>query len=237
MLATPKTAPNSPWYRPRSRGGDDVADDRLGADDQAAAAESLDGAEHDELGHGLAESGEDRSDQEDDDRGLEEHLPAVLVAELAPQRCRDGRGEQVGGDDPREMGPPLRSPTIVGSAVETIVWSRAASSMPEHQRADDETAALHGERGDPVEDFLGRDERLGHEMSIAFCGYRLIEHRTGGRSRRAGRSAKADISRGYRGARRDQRAGTLQEGGSGRPPVLLPECARTRELPCRSSST
>ena len=55
---------------------------------------------------------------------------------------------------------------------------------PEHQRADDETAALHGERGVPVEDFLGRDERLGHEMSIAFCGCRLLEHRTSGRSRR-----------------------------------------------------
>ena len=26
--------------------------------------------------------------------------------------------------------PPLRSPTIVGSAVDTIVWSSAASSMP-----------------------------------------------------------------------------------------------------------
>ena len=34
--------------------------------------------------------------------------------------------------------PPPRSPTIVGSAVETIVWSSAASSMPEHDRAEDE---------------------------------------------------------------------------------------------------
>ena len=65
---------------------DDVADDGLRADHQAAGAQPLHGAERDELDHGRAEAGQDRADQEDDDRGLEEDLPAVLVAQLAPER-------------------------------------------------------------------------------------------------------------------------------------------------------
>ena len=57
-------------------------------------------------------------------------LAADHVAELPVDRRRDGRGEQVRGDDPGEVVEPRRSPTIVGSAVETIVWSSAARNMP-----------------------------------------------------------------------------------------------------------
>src|SRR5262249_12493660 len=78
----------------------DVPDDRLGADHEAAAAQALNGAEGDQLDHGLTEPGQHGADQEDHDRGLEEELPAVLVAKLAPQRRGHGGGEQVGGDDP-----------------------------------------------------------------------------------------------------------------------------------------
>ena len=46
--------------------------------------------------------------------------------------------------------PPLRSPTIVGSAVDTIVWSSAASSMPQHERADDEQDAPAAEPRQPA---------------------------------------------------------------------------------------
>ena len=67
-------------------GRDDVADDRLGADHQSAAAKPLDGPEGDQLDHRMAEPGQDRADQEDDDGGLEEHLSSVLVAQLSPQR-------------------------------------------------------------------------------------------------------------------------------------------------------
>ena len=38
-----------------------------------------------------------------DDRGLEDALAAVEVADLAVQRGRRGRGQQVRGDDPREV--------------------------------------------------------------------------------------------------------------------------------------
>ena len=119
-------------------GRDDVADDRLGADHQPAAAEALDGAEGDQLDHGVAEPRQDRADQEDHDGGLEEDLPAVLVAELAPQRRRHRRGEQVGGDDPgdvrraREVGDDRRQRGRDDRLVER------RQQHPEHQRADDD---------------------------------------------------------------------------------------------------
>jgi hypothetical protein len=44
-----------------------------------------------------------RADEEDDQRRLEHELPAVDVAEFPGDRRRDRRGEQVGGDDPRQL--------------------------------------------------------------------------------------------------------------------------------------
>ena len=61
---------------------------------------------------------------------LEDALAAEQVAELPGQDGRDRLREQVGGNDPRQVTGPAESPTIVGSAVATIVWSRAASSIP-----------------------------------------------------------------------------------------------------------
>lgn len=84
-------------------GRDDVADDRHRQHHEAAAAQSLDRPEGDQLGHVLSQSAQRRTDQEDDDRGLEQALPAVLVAQFAPQRGGGGRREQVGGDDPAQM--------------------------------------------------------------------------------------------------------------------------------------
>lgn len=63
-------------------GRDDVAHDRHRQHDQPAAAQALERAEADELGHVLGDATEDRADQEDDDGVLEELLAAVLVAEL-----------------------------------------------------------------------------------------------------------------------------------------------------------
>ncbi len=84
-------------------GRDDVGDDRLRAHHEAAGAGALDGAEGDQLHHRLAQAGQHRADQEDDDRGQEDGLAPVHVAELAVDRRRARRGEQVRGDDPGEV--------------------------------------------------------------------------------------------------------------------------------------
>src|SRR6266852_1004885 len=68
-----------------------VADDGLGQHEQAAAADALDRAERDQLGHAAGKTGQRRADEEDDDRGDEQVLPAVLVAQLAPD-LGGGRG-------------------------------------------------------------------------------------------------------------------------------------------------
>ena len=80
---------------------DDVADDRLRADHQAAGADPLQRPEADQLIHRLARPGEDRADEEDHDRRQEERLSPYRVTELAVQRRRDRRGQQVRGDHPR----------------------------------------------------------------------------------------------------------------------------------------
>src|SRR5690348_11143365 len=64
--------------------GHDVADDRLGQDDEAAATDALDGAEGDEHAHVPRLAAEHGADQEDHNRGEKQHLSAVLVAELPP---------------------------------------------------------------------------------------------------------------------------------------------------------
>ena len=142
-------------------GRDDVSDDRLGAHHQATAPETLNGPERDQLGQVLAEPGERRAAQEDDDRRLEEELAPVLVTELAPQRRRDGRGEQIGDDDPRQV----RRAMEVGDdrwqcgRDDRLIQSR--QEHPEQQRADDDqhTAVAEHGRGE-LRRWFGR--RLGH---------------------------------------------------------------------------
>ncbi|GAB2888487.1 hypothetical protein GCM10027074_65990 [Streptomyces deserti] len=81
-------------------GRHDVRDDRLDADQEPARADALQGAEGDQLVHGLRPAGECGAGDEDDDRELEDALAAEQVAELAVDRQSDGGGEQVGGDRP-----------------------------------------------------------------------------------------------------------------------------------------
>lgn len=78
-------------------------DDRLRADHQSAAAESLQRAEADELAHVLGQSRQDGAREEEHDRQQEDALAAVEVAELSPDRRGRGRRQQVGGDHPGEM--------------------------------------------------------------------------------------------------------------------------------------
>ena len=72
MVAMPNTAPNTPWYRPRSRGGTMIGDDRDRGDDQPAAADSLKrrGTEY-ELHHVWANPHSAEPDEENDDRDLQ----------------------------------------------------------------------------------------------------------------------------------------------------------------------
>ncbi|WBB65906.1 hypothetical protein [Micromonospora sp. WMMD812] len=78
-------------------------DEREGADHEAAGAETLHGAETDELGHVLGRSGQPGPEQEQDDRRQVCPLAPVEVAELAPDRRRGGHGDEVGRHDPREV--------------------------------------------------------------------------------------------------------------------------------------
>ena len=82
---------------------DDVREDRLRADDQPARAEPLERAEEDQLDHRLREAGEHRPGEEDHDRRDEHGLAPEHVAELAVERRRDGRGQQVRRHDPGEV--------------------------------------------------------------------------------------------------------------------------------------
>ncbi len=84
-------------------GRHDVGDDRLHADHEAARAEPLEGAEGDEFVHRTGPAREPGAHDEDDDGELEDALAAEEVAELAVDRQRDGRGEQVGGDGPGHL--------------------------------------------------------------------------------------------------------------------------------------
>lgn len=110
--------------------GDDVADDRHGQHDEAAAAQALQCAEADELRHVLGDAAQRGADEEDDDRGLEQLLAAVLVTELAPQGVAAVEASRYAVTTHDRWFRPPSSLAMVGSAVETIVWSRAASSMP-----------------------------------------------------------------------------------------------------------
>ena len=100
---TPNTRAEEPRVAPALARGDDIADRRLCAHHQPAAAESLDGAERDQLGHPLREPAQHRADQEDHERRLEHELAPVEVAELAVQRRHDRHREQVRGDDPADV--------------------------------------------------------------------------------------------------------------------------------------
>ena len=81
--------------------GEHVAHDRQRHRHQTTGAEALDGAEDGQLDHRGREDREDRADDEDDDRDDEQRPPAEDVGELAVDRRRDRRDDQVRGRDPR----------------------------------------------------------------------------------------------------------------------------------------
>ena len=81
-------------------GREEVADDRLVDRHHRAAAETLEGAIEDELGHGVGLAAEGRADHEQHHADDEEHLAPVGVGELAPDRHAGGGCKQVRGGHP-----------------------------------------------------------------------------------------------------------------------------------------
>ena len=82
---------------------DDIADDRHGQGHEASGARALQRAEGDELAEAAGRAAQRRAGEEDEDRRDEQRLAAEEVAGSTPQRHRDRRAEQVGGDDPRQL--------------------------------------------------------------------------------------------------------------------------------------
>src|SRR6185312_4487611 len=72
-------------------------------DHETAASQSLQPAEQNELGHAPAQAAQRGPQQEEHDTALEDDLAPVQIAELPVERRDDGLGEQVRGDDPREV--------------------------------------------------------------------------------------------------------------------------------------
>jgi hypothetical protein len=82
---------------------DDVPDDRHRDNDQAAAAEPLHRAEDDQLQHAPGEPAQRGADEEEHERGLQDALAPVHVAELPVDRSHHRRCQQVRGHHPREV--------------------------------------------------------------------------------------------------------------------------------------
>jgi hypothetical protein len=116
---------------------DDVRDDRLRADHEAAGADALQRAEADQLAHRLREAGEHGAGEEDQDRGEEHGLAPVHVAELPVERRRDGRGEQVRGHDPGEVVEPSEVADDRGQRRRDDRLVERGQEHTEHQRRED----------------------------------------------------------------------------------------------------
>ena len=177
----------------------DVADDGLRADHQPARAQALDGPERDQLDHRVRQPGQDRPGQEDHDRGLEEHLPAVLVAQLAPQRRRHRRGQQVGGDHPGDVGPALQVAHDRRQRGRHDGLVQRGQQHPEHQRTDDQEDPRRLRPGSalPARPRRGQPRRASgtHRWSVPFRraqrGVRHVGDRAGRSPRAARRPAPA----------------------------------------------
>ena len=83
--------------------GDDVGDDGHGQRHHAARAQALEGPEGDQLAHVLGQTTQGRAGQKGHDRGQEDRLATIEVADLAPDRRGGGGGEQVSGDHPGQV--------------------------------------------------------------------------------------------------------------------------------------
>jgi hypothetical protein len=107
----------------------DVGDDRHRQRAQPARADALDEPEHEELVDRLCDPAQHGADREDRDRGIEEPLAAIQVAELAHERQRSHLPDEVRGHDPRDA----RQPTqVVGDARQRGGDDRAVDRAQDH---------------------------------------------------------------------------------------------------------
>src|SRR6266851_2005109 len=83
--------------------GNDVGDDRLRHADEAAPAQPLQRPGGDELRHVLGDTAQHRRGDENDDGDLQQGAAAIEIAQFAIDRRRRGRGQEICGDDPRQV--------------------------------------------------------------------------------------------------------------------------------------
>ena len=97
----PNTAPNSPWYLPRSDGEKRSPITASAIGNSAPAPRPWIPRARDSCHISCDKPGADRPDHEDADPEQEDRPPPEQVGELAVQRAADRRGQQVGGEGPR----------------------------------------------------------------------------------------------------------------------------------------
>ena len=124
---------------------DDLGDDRLRADHQPARAEALQRAEGDQLAHRLAQARQQRAGQEDQDRGQEDGLAPVHVAELAVQRRRGRRRQQVGRHDPAQVVQPAEVADDRRQRGRDDRLVERGQEHAQHQRAEDRDQRAAGD--------------------------------------------------------------------------------------------
>ncbi len=145
---------------------DDVADHRLRHHGQTAGADPLQRPRDHELEHVLRERAQQRRRNEDHDRKRDHRRAAVDVAELPVDERHRGRGEQVCGDDPRQLAEAVQ---IARDRRQRGRYDRLIERR-EHQR--EEAAAQ------------GREQRamVGHAVSLSRASLRtLASHGSFGR--------------------------------------------------------
>jgi hypothetical protein len=132
-----------------------VGDNGEGGGEERAAADALDGAEDDQLGHAAADqrqrpelTGEARQpgpNQEDADAGEQHRLAPMQVGELAPDRHHHRRGEQIAGGDPgvEVQALQLRHDARHGGGDDGLV--QRAEQEDDHQRRQGQAALFGGE--------------------------------------------------------------------------------------------
>ena len=137
MKLRPNTAPNRPWYLPRSAGvkRSPITASEIG--NRAPAPRPWRPRKRISSVDVLGQPGQRRADQEDHDADHQHRLPAVQVGQLAVEGHRDRAGQQVDRDRPDVQGlaAELGDDGRQGNADDGLV--ERAEEQPEQDRAQD----------------------------------------------------------------------------------------------------
>ena len=120
---------------------DDLSDDRLSPDRETAATEPLHGSERGQLSHRRREDAQRGARHEQSDRGKHHRLASEPVAELAVDRHHRRGGEQIAGDDHRNLIKPTK---VLGHSGQGGRHDREVDSTQEHGQQ--EAREHHGYR-------------------------------------------------------------------------------------------